>query len=230
MCAKMAKENNRLGGFGIIGLGRFGSTLARELASSGQDVLVIDSSEAKIREARAFTDAAYVTDTLDRETLTEVGIPNCDTVVVAIGERIDTSILTTLTVKQLGVRRVIAKAISLDQGAVLEKLGAEVIYPEADMAVRLAKKLTAKKLLDYLALSDSIEISEIQLSSQVDGMTVGKSDIRRKYGLNIIAIIRGSETITDIRPDTALRAGDAVAVIGGKENVERFERQMAKES
>lgn len=127
--------------YGVIGLGRFGSALARTLAESGSDVLVIDSSPLKVKELRDYTEHAFVAQELTREVLEDAGIQNCDVVIVCIGEKIDTSILTTLNVVSLGVPRVIAKAISPDQGLVLEKIGAEVVYPEHDMAVRLAKKL-----------------------------------------------------------------------------------------
>lgn len=223
----MAK-NTRQAGYGIIGLGRFGATLARTLAELGQDVLVVDSSEAKIREARSFTDAAFVTGSLDRETLMEVGIQNCDTVAVCIGERIDTSILTTLTVKQLGVRRVLAKAISADQGAVLEKLGAEVIYPESDMAVRLAKKLTTKRLIDFLPLGGDVEVTELQLCEPIAGKTVAQADLRGKYGLNIIAIIGPEGTTIDFGPSHLLRHEDMVVVIGKRQNVEKLEAVLGK--
>lgn len=224
----MAREKQpQEGSFGVIGLGRFGMTLVKELAQAGQDVLAIDKTESKIREVRAFTEAAFVTDTLDKETLTDCGVQNCDTVVVAIGERIDTSILTTLTVIQLGVRRVIAKAMSEEQGEVLKKLGAEVIYPESDMAVRLAKKLTTRRVLDFLALSDDIEISEIQLCGRIVGQTVATSNLRGKWGLNIIAIVRkGGEITSDITPDTVLREEDAVVVIGTKANIDKFEQSL----
>lgn len=224
----MAKDNKQVG-FGVIGLGRFGATLARSLAESGQDVLVIDNSEIKIREAREYTDAAFVADNLDHETLTQAGVQNCDTVVVCIGEQIDTSILTTLLVVQLGVRRVIAKAISNDQGAVLEKLGAEVVYPESDMARRLAKRLTTRRVLDFLALSGDIEVSELQLCAPFTGMTVAQANLRGKYGLNIIAIVTGEGVTIDVTPDRVLQDGDVAVVIGKKENIERFEGQLSEE-
>ena len=107
----MAK-NKDSASYGIIGLGRFGTALAKSLAAAGKDVMIIDSSEAKVRELRQYTEHAFVAHDLGRETLEEAGIQNCDTVVVCIGEKIDTSILTTLNVVSLGVPNVIAKAIS----------------------------------------------------------------------------------------------------------------------
>ncbi len=223
----MAKDKQQSAVFGVIGLGRFGSTLAEHLAQAGRDVIVLDSSEAKIREARTYTDAAYVAETLDKETLTQAGIQNCDTVIVCIGEKIDTCILTTLIVKQLGVRRVIAKAVSQDQGVVLEKLGAEVVYPESDMAKRLAKKLTTMNLLDYISLSADLEISEFQLTDKVDGLTIVQAGFRHRFKLNVIAIIQKHGLSTDIRPDSVLHEGDVVVVIGKKDDIDRFEHYLA---
>ena len=224
----MAREAKQ-SGYGVIGLGRFGMTLAQRLAEAGQDVLVIDSNEQKIREARAFTDAAFVTETLDRETLMECGVQNCDTVIVAIGEKIDTSILATLTVVQLGVPRVIAKAMSQEHGAVLEKLGAEVILPEADMAVRLAKRLTTKRLVDFLQLSGDVEISELEISGAIAGKTVRDADVRRHYGLNIIALVGKDGITADVTPGSVLREGEAIVVIGSRKNIERFEQMLCQE-
>lgn len=186
--------------FGIIGLGRFGTALAQRLSELGAEVLVIDSNENKIKDIRAYTDYAFVVRELSREVLEETGIQNCSTVVVCIGEKIDTCILTTLNVVSLGVPKVIAKAITYEQGCVLEKLGAEVVYPEHDMAIRLAKRLTSNSVLEYIALNNSIEISEIKVSEKLIGKSVIESNIRRDFGLNIIAVESGGETITEITP------------------------------
>ena len=134
--------------YGIIGLGRFGTALAKTLSEAGKEVVVIDHMECKVRELRQYTENAFVSEDLSKEVLEEIGIQNCDTVIVCIGEKIDTSILTTLNVVSLGVPRVIAKAISPEQGEVLEKIGAEVVYPERDMALRLAKRLLTNNILD----------------------------------------------------------------------------------
>ena len=138
--------------FGIIGLGRFGTALAITLAEAGKEVIVVDQNEEKVKAMRQYTEYAFVCDNLSKATLSEVGIQNCDTVIVCIGSRIDTSILTTLNVVSLGVPHVISKATSQDQGAVLEKIGAEVVYPERDMAIRLGKKLLSGNFLDFIFL------------------------------------------------------------------------------
>lgn len=214
--------------FAIIGLGRFGFALAKNLCHAGKEVLVIDSNEEKIREATAFTDNAFLVSTLTKEALLEAGVQNCDTAIVCIGEKIDTSILTTLNVLSLGVKRVIAKAISCEQGTVLEKLGAEVVYPERDMAVRLANKLVTSNVLEYISLSDEVDISEVKLSKKTSGKTVIDLDLRGRFGLNIIAVKRGSDINIDIQPDMPLVENDIIVVIGQKRNISKFEKQLGE--
>lgn len=214
--------------FGVIGLGRFGTALAISLAESGKDVIVVDSNEDKVRELRQYTEYAFVTESLSKEALTEIGIQNCDTAIICIGERIDTSILTTLNVISPGVPHVIAKAISQDQGAVLAKLGAEVVYPERDMALRLGKRLVSNNFLDFIFLDDQVEIQQVPVGERMVGVSVQDFNIRRKYNLNIIAIEHGNSTDIEVSPDYHFSKGDIVVVIGKVDNVKRFERDMAE--
>ena len=222
----MKKSKSNL--FGVIGLGRFGTALAISLAESGKDVIVVDSNEDKVRELRQYTEYAFVTESLSKEALTEIGIQNCDTAIICIGERIDTSILTTLNVISLGVPHVIAKAISQDQGAVLAKLGAEVVYPERDMALRLGKRLVSNNFLDFIFLDDQVEIQQVPVGDRMVDVSVQDFNIRRKYNLNIIAIERGNSTDIEVSPDYHFSKEDIVVVIGKVDNVKRFERDMAE--
>lgn len=212
--------------FGIIGLGRFGTALAISLAEAQKEVIVVDKDEYRVKELRQYTEHAYVADDLNAETLEEIGIQNCDVVVVCIGEKIDTSILTTMHVVSMGVPKVIAKATSYDQGAVLKKIGAEVVYPERDMALRLAKRLISASFLDYISLDDSIEIRQIKVSERIVGVSVEELEIRRKYGLNIIALEHNAMTDIEIKPSYQFRSGDVVVVIGKVDNINRFVDNM----
>ena len=115
--------------YGIVGLGRFGYALAMELAAFGADIMVMDSDEDKVRAMREYTEDAYVVKSHDKKTLSETGIQNCDIAIVCMGEKMDTSILNTLTLVSLGIPKVIAKASSAEHGEILERLGAEVVYP-----------------------------------------------------------------------------------------------------
>ena len=156
------KNKQTAGSFGVIGLGRFGTALAITLSEAGKDVIAIDRDEDKVKAIRQYTDYAFVAETINMDSLKETGIQNCDVVAVCIGEQIDASILITMSVLELGVPKVISKAMSPEQGAVLRKIGAEVVYPEKDMAIRLGKRLISNNFLDYIMLDNSVEIRQIQ--------------------------------------------------------------------
>lgn len=219
-------KNIKPASFGIIGLGRFGTALAQSLAESGKEVIVIDCNEDKVRKLRHFTEHAFVADNLTKETLEEIGIQNCDTVIICIGEKIDTSILTTLNVVSLNIPHVIAKTISRDQGAVLEKIGAEVVYPEHDMALRLEKRLISHNFLDYISLDNEVEIQQIPITAAMIEKSVQEMNIRQRYGLNIIAIERERMTDIEVSPQYRFNASDIIVVIGKLENIKRFEAEF----
>lgn len=212
--------------YGVIGLGRFGTALATTLAKAGKEVIVIDRIESKVKEMRQYTDYAFVVDELSEQAMRETGIQNCDVVIVCIGEKIDISILTTMRVVELGVPKVIAKAISVEQGAVLKKIGAEVVYPERDMALRLGKRLVSRNFLDYVSLDNSVEIRQIRVSDKIKGYSIEELGIRPKYNLNIIAIESGKITNIEVLPGYRLQADDIMVVIGKVSNIDRFEESL----
>ncbi len=219
MFGKTKKEKNI---YGIIGLGRFGSALATELALSGADIMVLDRNEEVVRELREYTENAYVVRGLDKKTLIETGIQNCDVVVICIGEHLDTSILTTLNLVSLGVPHVIAKATSTEHGEILEKLGAEVVYPERDIAIRLAHRLEASRVLDYIQLSEKLNISKIIAPPSIIGKTVMEANLRGKFGANIIAIENGNSITEAILPTYTFREGDILFVSGSKDSLNKL--------
>ena len=212
--------------FGIIGIGRFGFALAKTLIEAGKDVVVLDSDEYKIKQIRSYTDNAFVVNNLNKETLLETGIQNCDTVFVCIGEKIDVSILTTLNVINMGVRRVIAKANTYEQGCVLKKIGAEIVYPENDMAIRIANRLLNEEALEFIELNNDIHIEELRATNRIDGKSILKSKIRNEFNLNIIAVERDEETMIEVDPEYILRENDLIVVIGKKANIRRFEEYL----
>lgn len=224
----MFKQKKEKTTYGIVGLGRFGSALARELASAGANLLVLDRDEEKIREFRELTENALVVNNLDKKTLEETGIQNCDIVIVGIGEQLDTSILATLHLVSMNIPLVIAKANSSEHGEILEKLGAEVVYPERDMAVRLANRLEASKVLDFMQLSEKINISKLPLPECVAGKSVSQVDFRNHFGLNIIAIESDGEVIETVLPDYVFKKGDVVILSGSREGLYRFNEWSKK--
>ena len=212
--------------YGVIGLGRFGTALVKTLAAAGQEVIAIDKNEEKVREVRAYTDYAFVVDNLSETALKETGMQNCGTVTVCIGEQIDMSILTTMLVIKLGVPNVIAKATSEVHGEVLKRMGATVVYPEADMAVRIGRRLIFGNLLDYVALADGVEVRRITAGGRAIGRTVQELDVRKVYGINIIAVERDGRTDVEFTASYRFGQGDTITVIGKVDKIDRFEQDL----
>lgn len=208
--------------YAVLGLGRFGMPLATKLAQSGADVIGVDMDEERVRAFREYSEYAFVAKKLTKEVLEDIGIQDCDVAVICIGSRVETSILVTLNILNLGVPNVISKASSAEQGEVLRRLGADVVYPERDMALRTAKKILRENLVDYLSIGKDIEIIEIEISNKMVNKTILELDLRKKYKLNVIAIRHDEETDIEVRPDCILHEGDTIAVIGREENVTRF--------
>ena len=208
--------------YGIVGLGRFGYALATELAQAGAELVVMDRDESIVREIREYTENAFVVNNLDKKTLEETGIQNCDVAVVCIGERMDTSILTTLNLVSMGIKQVIAKASSAEHGLILEKLGAEVVYPERDLAIRLANRLENTRVLDSIQLNEKLNISKMQVPSKIVGKTVLESGLRNRFGLNIIAIEDKGEVIESVKPDYVFKERDLLFLAGSKNGLQRL--------
>ena len=172
------------------------------------------------------TEHAYVVANLDKKTLIETGIQNCDVAIVCIAEHLDTSILTTLNLVSLGIPRVIAKAATAEHGVILEKLGAEVVFPERDMAIRLASRLENSHNLDIVQLSEQINISKTIVANETIGLSVRDINLRERFGLNIIAIQSGDIVINLITPDYRFKEGDILFVSGSKEGIFKLNRWL----
>ena len=205
--------------YGIVGLGRFGRALAIDLADTNDDIIVVDMNEDKIREIREYTPNAFVVNSLDKKTLEETGIGSCDVAVVCIGEHMESSILTTLNLVSLGIPKIIAKACSNEHGIILEKLGAEVVFPERDMAIRLASRLETEKVLDFVQLSEKINVSKMKVPAKMVGKSVLDVNLRKHFGLNIIAIENDGNVIDLVTPDYIFKENDILFLSGSKESI-----------
>ena len=221
------KKSNEKNTYGIVGLGRFGHALALELAAAGAELVVLDKEEEKVRELREYTENAYVVHALDKKTLSETGVQNCDVAVVCIGEQLDISILTTLNLVSLGVPTVISKASSMEH-EILEKIGAQVVYPERDMAVRLAHRLEAVRMLDFIQLSEKLNISKMIMPERSVGKTVVEANLRGRFGVNIIAVENDGKLIETITPDYAFKKGDIAYISGSKEALNKLSEWNGK--
>lgn len=217
--------------FAIIGLGRFGGSVCRSLVESGQEVLVIDKNEDSVNAYMNVATHAVVANAQDEATLHSLGIRNFDHVIVAIGEDIQSSILVTLMIKELGVKNITAKAQNENHAKVLEKIGADrVVHPERDMGDRIAHQLISKNIIDYLELSDEYSLIEIKVS---DPKFFGKSlmdlNFRQKYGITVIAIRRSHKEVI-ISPDATemVHENDRLVVVGATVDLDHLDDEMTK--
>lgn len=212
--------------FLIVGLGRFGSALALELFGlDNNEVLVIDDDEDKVQNIADSVTQAVTGDATDLEVLKSVGAKNFDIAVVACGTDVGTSTLITLTLKELGIPWVVAKAKSAVHGKLLNKIGADlVVIPEHEMAEKLAKKLSNNDVLDYIELSDEFSIVEINVPSSWAGKTIIDLNIRATFQLNVLAIrSKGADLTISPGIDYVFKSTDSMLVLGSNENIDKLE-------
>ncbi|WP_206711451.1 potassium channel family protein [Peribacillus faecalis] len=213
--------------FAVIGLGRFGGSICRELVAQGMEVLAIDHKEDRVNEFASIASHAVIGDTTDESVLKSLGIRNFDHVIVAIGDDIQASILTTLMLKELGVKHITVKAQNDYHEKVLIKIGADqVVHPERDMGKRIAHKIVSNNILDYIDLSDDHSIVEIVASPRLNGRTLIDLDIRAKYGINIVGLKRGNKVIISPAADEMIYVGDILIVLGADTDINRFEKKV----
>ena len=221
----MAK--NHKSGYGIIGLGRFGTAIANILANAGKDVMVIDEFETNIKKIRDNVSDAYLIGSLTQEALEETGISDCAVVIIGIS-KVDVSVLTTQIILAMGVPRVIAKADSKAHGMILEKIGAESVYPEMDTAAKLASVLMESKAIDLMQLNDDFIISEIKVPASLKGRTVKGLHLER-FDLKLLAIeTEPNITAINFKEDYEFKEGDQIVVLGKLANEQEFEKHFIK--
>lgn len=209
----------------VVGLGRFGSSVARALARSGCEVLALDTDPERVRALADEVTEAVQTDALDEEALKALGLRNFDVAIVAIGQEVKASILATVLLKQLGVPRVVAKAQDELHGKVLEKVGADlVVYPERDMGARLAHRLLSGNIIDEIQLSPQFSIFEVAVPGRLAGRSLRDSALRQRHGLTVMAIRRGEAILVSPDPDEIFQPDDLLVVIGLAKRLEELDR------
>jgi len=214
--------------FAVIGLGRFGSSLAKELIDLGHEVLGVDKDEEVVDAMNGKLTHVVVADATDVDTLRSLGIRNFDCGVVAIGDDIQTSVLATIQLKELGVKKVVAKAITELHGRVLERIGVDrVIFPERDMGIRVAHQLVSPNLLDYIELSKDYSIAELTVPSCLDGVSLKELSPRSRFGCSIVAINKKEGVIVVPTAEQVLSEKDIMVIIGTNEQIDAFEERMS---
>jgi trk system potassium uptake protein TrkA len=221
--------------YAVIGLGRFGSAVATTLAELGQEVIGIDSSEERVRQLADVISQAVQLDAADLRALREVGVQDVEYAVISIGENIEASLLVVMQVLELGVKNVIAKAVTPLHGRILEKLGvSRVVFPEREMATRIAHSLVVPNVIDYIELSKDFSIVELPAPKAFVGHTLKELELRPRYGLTLIAIKRkgaatdGVVTIVAPAADERILEGDSVSLLGGNDRLGQLSRLLGE--
>lgn len=211
--------------FAVIGLGSFGANVARTLFERGNEVLAIDRDKDMTEAAKNFTTNSVMTEAAVKENLLALGVQEMDVVVVSLGHQLEASVMTVLYLHELGVKRIVAKALSEDHAKVLEAVGAtEVIYPEKDMAIRTALRLSSPDVIEYLPLVSGITIQEIAPPVKFIGKTLKELDLTNKHGLQVIAIKEViSDRITFIpKADFVIKDSDILVIIGEEKRLSKL--------
>nr|WP_301553541.1 TrkA family potassium uptake protein [Desulfuribacillus stibiiarsenatis] len=216
--------------FAVLGLGRFGSSIAKTLYDMGHEVLAIDNSEEKVQAIANMVTQAVQADSTDEKSLKALGIRNFPCVVIAIGQDIQASIMATLIVKEMGVEHIVVKAQNPLHGKVLEKIGAHrIVYPERDMGYRVAHNLLSPNILDYIELSPDYSILEFVATSSMIGKTIKDLNIRAEFGINIMAIKSEKDAINVApRAEDLIHEDDVLVVVGHNDDLREFEGKMAE--
>jgi len=212
--------------FVVFGLGKFGQAIADKLLDSGADVMVVDNNEDIIESYSAKATTAIVADLTDPAAIKALGISNIECAVIAMGMSLEASIMCTMIAKESGVKWVVAKSGNERMGTVLTKVGAdEIIYPEEESGIRTAKSLIASNFLEYFEISDDICLVEMLPKDKWVGKTLKELDLRKKYGINIVAI-RDDGVKEYIDPDQPLKANKALLLLIHKKNLEKLDKNI----
>lgn len=215
--------------FAVIGMGRFGTSVAQTLSHLGFDVLAIDRNESIIQEVSNWVTHAVTANSTDEDALRSLGLRNFDVVIVAIGEDMQASILTTLILKEMGVPQLVVKATNDLHGKVLSKVGADkVVFPERDMGLRVAHHLISPNVMEYVALSKEYSIIEMKAPSFAIGRNLMQLDVRARYRCNVLAIKTGADM--NIAPDAEdiIKSEDVLVIAGKNRDISELEIAYAE--
>lgn len=207
----------------VIGLGRFGRSVARNLEANGCMVLAVDKEEKNVNLVAEYVTRAVCLDITDEDAVRELGLGNFDGAIVAIGQSLDAAVLGVMWAKEQGVPKVIAKAYDDTQGKILTKVGAdEIVYPEREMGDHLAKALAFGNFLDAVELTADYSIAEASVLQEWDGRNLRELRLRDKYHINVIAVKRNHDLEINPSAEEILRAGDALVLLGKNEVLKKL--------
>lgn len=222
--------------FAVIGLGRFGSSVAKTLSEKGYQVIAVDISEHITQSISDDVTQAVCLDATDEKALRAVGIENVDVAIIGVGTNLEASILITLNLKEIGIKEIVCKAVNKDHQKALEKIGAtRVVQPEREMGVRVANTLISSSVIEHIELSEESSIVELIAPKDFIGKNLREIDVRARFGVNVIALKRRipsaskkeEEEIVNVAPkaEDIIKKGDILVVLGANENIEKLKKK-----
>ncbi len=213
----------------LIGMGKFGRTLGEKLLDMGDEVMIVDKDEDAINALASKYTNALITNCMNEDNLASMDIPSFDVCVVAIGDDFQSSLEITSILKDLGAKRVVSRATTEIQRKFLMRVGAdEVIYPDMDIAEKLAVRMNSAHVLNYIELDDDNSIFEIDLPSKWENKTLLEINPRGKYGMNILTVKRGSQVISKLDGNFIFESGDQIVVFGNADQIFAFTNKNDK--
>ena len=212
--------------YAVLGLGRYGYTVALELIKNGAEVLAVDINENKVNSVAAEIPICKCADITDAEVIKRLDIANIDVVIVAMANNLEASVLAITLCKEAGVKTVIAKCANEMHGKILEKVGADkIVFPEKESGVRLAKNLLSSGFVDVIELSDDISIVELDVKREWQGKSLVELDFRKKYGINIVGIRDGAALEVNVEPMKPLNSEMKLIVIGNTQKISKLNQK-----
>jgi trk system potassium uptake protein TrkA len=209
--------------FLVIGLGRFGGALAEDLIAHGHEVLGVDANPKLVQAHAQKLTHVVEADSTDIDAMRQLGAGDFETAVVAIGTEVEASILTASVLVDLGVPRIVAKAISEPHGKILSRVGAHrVVFPERDMGLRVARSLAGRDVIDYMELDPGFVLLETKAPPELVGKTLAEAEVRRRYGLTVVSVKGADKPATYATPETRIEEGDILVIAGETRRVEEF--------
>ena len=210
--------------YAVLGLGRYGSAVARELIENGMEVIAVDAEQKIVNDAAAYLPVCKCADVSDPEVISRLGISNIDTVVVCMASNLEASVMAVTLCKEAGVKNIIAKCANEMQQKILLRVGADkVVFPENESGIRLAKNLLSSDFIDMISLSKDVSMVEIDVKDEWCGKNLIELNLRKKYGFNIVAIKKGEKVNVNINPEQPLEAETTLIIIANIAKLEKIE-------
>lgn len=206
--------------YAIFGLGRYGMAVAKELIENGQEVIAVDTNQKIVNDAAAYLPVCKCADVTDAEVISRLGIGNIDTVIICMASNLEASVMAITLCKEVGVKTVIAKCANEMNKKIMLRVGADqVVFPENESGIRLAKNLLSSGFVDMISLSKDVSVVEIDVKNEWIGKNLIELNLRKKFGFNIVAIKKGEKVNININPEQVLDAENTLIVIANTTNL-----------